>query len=56
MHSKEHSDNIKIQNGHITDPVLPKFESSEISQGALYDLSFELSNQNAKMKNNNHHS
>ena len=44
-----HNNNLK-QNGSLLDPVLPKFESSEVSQGPLYDLAFELSNHATKSK------
>ena len=52
-HNQQHQKQNKGHNSHVMDPVLPKFESSETSQGPLYDLSFELSNQNALKPNNN---
>ena len=49
----QHENNQKQNKGHVmVDPVLPKFEPSETSQGPLYDLSFELSNQNSALKTN----
>jgi len=48
--SSLHAHNNNLKPNVSLDPVLPIFESSEISQGPLYDLAFELSNHATKSK------